>query len=302
MVMQENTESSEDGVRFLERTEAGENIRPRGQDVRAGDQALPAGTLLRAPELGLIASLGVAEVSVRRPLRVAIFATGDELREPGQPLEAGQLYNSNRYTLTSLLQQAGCELAVCATLPDQREVTHRALTEAAASADLIITSGGVSVGEEDHVRAVIEEAGELTLWKLAIKPGKPLAFGHLGSTPVIGLPGNPAAVFVTFLTLALPFIRAMQGLKPQPPRGQWLTAGFEISRSSHRREYLRARLEDQDTDTRVIIHPNQSSGMLSSACWGDGLAVLPQHSTVKPGDPILYFSYAELMELPQWRQ
>ncbi len=245
--------------------------------------------------MGLLGSMGMGSVEVRQRLRVAVFSTGDELVEPGLPLEPGQIYNTNRFTLAGLLQQIGCELVRCETLQDDRENTRKTLLEAAAEADLVITSGGVSVGEEDHVRVVLEESGELSLWRMAIKPGKPLAFGTLNGTPVLGLPGNPAAVLVTFLVAGIPYIRRCQGNCRYQPLGERLPAGFSINRASFRREFLRARKEVRDGETVVTIYPNQSSGVLSSACWGDGLAVVPEDTTVTAGDSVLYYAFRELL-------
>ncbi len=296
VVMQERTEPRGDGIAITAEVTAGQNIRRQGQDLRGGDVALTAGTPVRPQEMGLLGSMGMGSVEVRQRLRVAVFSTGDELVEPGQPLQPGQIYNTNRFTLAGLLQQIGCELVRCETLQDDRESTRKALLDAAAEADLVITSGGVSVGEEDHVRVVLEESGELSLWRMAIKPGKPLAFGSLNGTPVLGLPGNPAAVLVTFLMAAVPYIRRCQGNQRYLPLGERLPAGFSTDKASFRREFLRARKEVRDGETVVTIYPNQSSGVLSSACWAGGLAVVPEDTTITSGDPVLYYAFSELLE------
>ena len=295
VVMQEQARLDGDMVRFESPVQAGQNIRPRGQDLTRGTLALAHGSRLRPQELGLLASLGLATVPVQRRLRVAVFATGDELVEPGQPLRPGQIYNTNRFTLQALLTGMNCDVITCDTLGDTLAATVDALRDVAGRADLIITSGGVSVGEEDHVRAAMNELGKLSLWRLAIKPGKPLAFGHIGSTPVIGLPGNPAAVFVTFLMVAAPFIRQTRGQPITTPAGLPLPAAFEVARPSIRREFMRARKEQHEGQWQVAVYPNQSSGVLSSACWADGLAVVPEHSCVSRGDPVVFYSFDELM-------
>ena len=295
VVMQEDVEVDGDLVRFPERLVPGENIRRRGQDLRKGTVALTAGTRLRVQELGLIASLGLAQVPVWRRLRVAVLTTGDELVDPGQPLPAGSIYNSNRYTLQAMLQHLDCEVVVNQTVPDSHAATAAALKRAARQADLILTSGGVSVGEEDHMRAVLEQHGQLSLWRLAIKPGKPLAFGAIGQIPVLGMPGNPASVLVTGLVLCVPFIRRCQGDTRPPPMPIRLPAAFSINATSIRREFLRARRERQGDRVVVSRYPNQSSGLLSSACWAEGLAVVPENQTLAEGDIIDYYPFSDLL-------
>ncbi len=295
VVMQEQTEARDGTVVITANVTSGQNIRRQGQDLARGTVALTRGTPIRSQEMGLLGSMGIGEVPVLRKLRVAVFATGDELVEPGQPLGPGQIYNTNRFTMLGLLEAVGCDVIRCETLADSREGTRNTLTAAASGVDLIITSGGVSLGEEDHVRTVLEDEGELSLWRLAIKPGKPLAFGRIGSTPVLGLPGNPAAVLVTFLMVGVPYVRRCQGNLRYHPLGEPLTADFAVSGESVRREFMRARKEVRDGRLIVAVYPNQSSGVLSSACWGDGLAVAPEHTTVKPGDTITYYSFNELL-------
>lgn len=291
VVMQEYCEVSGDKVRLNIIPDAGANIRRAGEDIRQGDIILTAGIRLRPQELGLAASIGTGELSVYRKLRVALFATGDELVDPGQALEPGQIYNSNRYTLTGLLQTAGCEIIDLGRVADTLEDTKTALAEAAASADLIISSGGVSVGEEDYVKAALEQLGKLEMWRIAMKPGKPVAYGKINDTDFIGLPGNPVSVFVTFCLFARPFIRKMQGIKDILPEPVVLKAGFEIKKPEKRREFARARREH---DGKVILYPHQGSGVLSSAVWAEGLVELPESRIINMGDLVNFYSFNEL--------
>ncbi|SHK03974.1 molybdopterin molybdochelatase [Marinobacter antarcticus] len=295
VIMQERVEVTDDGILINADVKADQNIRRRGQDLSEGSLAMGKGTKIRAQEMGLLASIGVAEVAVVKKLRVAILSTGDELVDPGTPLGPGQIYNTNRFTLLGLASDVGCEVVLCETLRDTRDVTRETLERAASQADLIITSGGVSVGEEDHVRAVLEESGELSLWRLAIKPGKPLAFGSIKGTPVLGLPGNPATVLVTFLIVGMPYIRSCQGRLRIHPVGQQIPAAFNVTSPSVRREFVRARIESVDGKTQVNAYPNQSSGVLSSACWADGLAVVPENTLVAEGDLLTYYPFTELL-------
>jgi molybdopterin molybdotransferase len=294
VIMQEDVRAEANSAAFAKLPTAGQNIRRRGQDLREGNIALTAGQRIRPQEVGLIASLGLARVPVWRRLRVAVLTTGDELTEPGTPLGPGQIYNTNRFTLEALLQELNCEVVASHTVPDNREATTAALRRSAREADLVITSGGVSVGEEDHIRAVLEEAGGLSLWRLAIKPGKPLAFGTVDGKPVLGLPGNPAAVLVTGLMLCAPFIRRCQGDPHVLPVAMQLPAAFRVDKASVRREFMRARLEIHEGETVVVAHPNQSSGMLSSACWADGLAVIAENTTLEKGDSVPFYSFSDL--------
>lgn len=295
VVMQERVEVTEAGIVVHAEVEEGQNIRRRGQDLAVGERALAAGTRIRPQEMGLLASMGIARVPVFERLKVAVLSTGDELVDPGTALAPGQIYNSNRYTLIGMLTQAGCQVVLTETLRDQREATRETLLRAADSSDLVITSGGVSVGEEDHVRAVLEESGTLSLWRMAIKPGKPLAFGSIGSTPVLGLPGNPVSVLVTFLVVGMPYIRKCQGRLRTSPVGERVAAGFSIDTPSFRREFVRARKEAGDSGLSLAAFGNQSSGVMSSACWAEGLAVVPEDTKVSPGDLLTYYSFSELL-------
>ncbi len=295
VVMQERVEVTDNGILIDGEVKADQNIRRRGQDLAEGSLALAKGSKIRPQEMGLLASIGVAEVNVVKKLRVAILSTGDELVEPGLPLGPGQIYNSNRFTLLGLLAEAGCEAVLCETLGDTRSTTRETLERAATAADLVITSGGVSVGEEDHVRAVLEESGQLSLWRMAIKPGKPLAFGSIKGTPVFGLPGNPASVLVTFLMVGMPYIRTCQGRLQVHPVGQQVPAAFNVTKPSVRREFLRARTESVNGKIQVSAYTNQSSGMLSSACWSGGLAVVPEHALIAEGDLLTYYPFTDLL-------
>lgn len=289
--MQENIELDEDGrVRFRERLRPGQNIRRQGQETRRGDCVLPMGTRMGPIELGLAASLGMAELSVRRRLRVAVLSTGDELVEPGQPLGPGQIYNSNRRLLIAWLQRLGCAVVDAGILPDDLQLTRDALA-GLANVDLILSTGGVSVGEADFLGVALREAGELALWKLAIKPGKPLTFGHYQGVPVIGLPGNPASTLVTFGLLARPYLLRRVGVQRISPLGFSVPAGFTWSKPGKRREYLRARLENG----RVVPYANQSSGVLRSAVWAEGLAEVLENTTLAEGDSLRFIPLSELL-------
>ncbi|WP_277372068.1 gephyrin-like molybdotransferase Glp [Pseudomonas sp. AA-38] len=289
--MQENVELDEAGrVRFLQALRSGQNVRPQGQETRVGDCVLPAGTRLGPVELGLAASLGVATLEVRRRLKVAVLSTGDELVEPGQPLGPGQIYNSNRRLLIAWLQRLGCEVVDGGILPDDLALTRQALADL-AQVDLILSTGGVSVGEADYLGVALREAGELTLWKLAIKPGKPLTFGHYQGVPVIGLPGNPASTLVTFGLLARPYLLRRMGAQRVEPLAFEMPAGFVWNKAGKRREYLRARIEAG----RVVPYANQSSGVLLSAAWAEGLAEVLEGRTLGEGDRLRFIPLSEIL-------
>lgn len=287
VVMQESCTEQDGTVTISGTVTAGDNIRPLGQDIRSGEKVLSSGRRLRPQDLGLLASVGCADVSVYRRLRVAALSTGDELVEPGvTPLPEGAIFNSNRYTLAGLLDSLGMELIDCGIIGDDPQVTAQALLDAAAGADCVISTGGVSVGEEDHVKAQVERHGRLDLWKLAIKPGKPLAFGAIGDTPFIGLPGNPTSVFVTFCLVARPFLLRMQGAAdPGPPRLS-ARAAFTVSKPGKRQDYLRVTLESTDDGLVATRFANQSSGVLSSVSRSDALAVIPVGVTIAEGDVV----------------
>jgi molybdopterin molybdotransferase len=291
VIIQEDSIARNDQVQFKSLANAGENIRHCGQDVKEGSEILPAGKVLRPQEIGLIASCGIAEVDVYKKLRVAILSTGDELVEPGQQAKPNQIYNSNRFLLKSFCVACGFEAVYFDPVPDQLNQTVSALEKAASQADIILTTGGVSVGEEDYIKPALEQLGSLDIWKVAIKPGKPIALGRVGDTNLIGLPGNPSSVFTTFLILALPRLRLLQGRSEKQVLPEMLPANFSRAAGS-RQEYLRARKTSQG----IEIFPNQSSGVLSSACWGDGFAVQPQNAVIEQGQPMEFFDYQRLMQ------
>lgn len=292
VVMQEFCEHGEGGVVINHQPRPGEAVRRAGADIARGQQILSAGTLLHAPQIGVAASVGLARLPVYRRVRVALFSTGDELAMPGEPLKPGGLYNSNRYTLRTLLEGIGCEVSDLGIVPDRLDATRAALREAAAGHDLILTSGGVSVGEEDHVKPAVEAEGRLDLWQIAIKPGKPLAFGQVGQAAFIGLPGNPVSSLVTFLLLVRPFLLACQGRSDLQPQVLWLEAGFDWPRPDRRREFLRARV---DRDGRVVIHADQGASALISTVWANGLVEVPPSTPIEAGQRVRFLPYAELL-------
>jgi molybdopterin molybdotransferase len=268
---------------------AGQWIRRQGEDVQHGAEVLSAGPRLTPQALGLAASVGASRLSVRRRPRVALFSTGDELVMPGESLKPGAIYNSNRFTLRGLLQAAGCEVKDLGIVPDRLDATRAALREAALGNDLILTSGGVSVGEEDHLKPAVKAEGWLEAWQVAMKPGKPLAFGAVrrGDTDTealfMGLPGNPVSSFVTFLLAVAPVLRALQGCHAAMPSPVMARADFDWPRPDKRREFLRARF---NAAGGVELFPNQSSGVLTSAVWADGLVDNPGGEAIARGDTV----------------
>ena len=272
----------------------GQWIRRAGEDVRRGATVLAAGTRLTPQALGMAASVGAATLAVWRRPRVALFSTGDELAMPGEPLKPGAIYNSNRYTLRALLLAAGCDVQDLGIVPDRLDATRDALRRAAAGSDLILTSGGVSVGEEDHLKPAVTAEGALDLWQIAMKPGKPLAFGHVGDALFIGLPGNPVSSFVTFLLAVAPVLRALQGMDPTGPTALSLRADFDWPKPDRRREFLRGRL---NTAGGLELFGNQSSGVLNSTVWADGLVDIPAGQVVQRGDAVRFLPMDSLV----WR-
>jgi len=301
VVMQEQCAALDGGaVRIDTVPQPGQWIRRRGEDVQAGAVVLPRGARLTPQALGLAASVGAATLTVARRPRVALFSTGDELVMPGEPLTPGAIYNSNRYTLRALIESLGCECTDFGIVPDRLDATRDALRRAALEHDVIVTSGGVSVGEEDHIRPAVEAEGRIDLWQLAIKPGKPLAFGEVrrgaaaeaSGAYFIGLPGNPVSSFVTCLLVVRPMLLHLQGVADVAPRGLPMRADFDVPRPDRRREFLRVRV---NATGGLDLFSNQSSGVLTSAVWGDGLVDNPIGGTIRAGDTVRYLSFTELL-------
>ncbi len=292
VVMQELCEHAGDSVIINQPPRPGESIRRAGEDISVGEVVLATGTRLRAQDVALAASVGLARLPVRRRVRVATFSTGSELVMPGQPLPPGGIYNSNRFMLRALLAGLGCEVTDCGIVADNLAATRQALREAARGHDLILTSGGVSVGEEDHVKPAVEAEGSLDLWKIAMKPGKPLAYGRVGEAAFIGLPGNPVSSFVTFLLMVRPFLLATQGVAVTLPQAIVAPAAFDWPRPDRRREFLRARL---DAEGGVEIFPNQGSAALQSTVWASGLVDVPAGTAVARGDRVRFLPYGDML-------
>lgn len=287
VVMQEHCEGTAETVRINTLPSPGANIRRLGQDIRSGQHVLSAGQRLRPQDLGLAASLGCASVSVYRRLKVAILSTGDELIEPGEPARPGQIYNSNRFTMMGQLSAWGFEVVDLGVAADRPEIVRECLTRAAQQADVVITSGGVSVGEEDHVKDVVESLGSLDLWRIAIKPGKPFAFGQVLGKPFIGLPGNPVSVFATLLVIARPYLLACQGVADTTMHPVAGVARF-AKKGTAREDYLRVR----NTAKGLELFPNQSSGVLFSTSWGDGLLRQKVGEDIYEDTVVEYLPYA----------
>ena len=304
VVMQEDCaipEGSTDQVQVNTAPKLGQWIRRRGEDLSAGKTALVAGTFLRPQELGVAASAGLTHLNVKRRVKVAAFFTGDELSLPGEALKPGGIYNSNRDTLLACIRSLGCDATDLGIVPDRLDATKAALRKASKDHDLIITSGGVSVGEEDHIKPAVTAEGRLDLWQIAIKPGKPLAFGAVrksdkpedGEAWFIGLPGNPVSSFVTFLLFVRPFILKLQGREVSQPQSYLMRADFDWLKADRRNEFLRVKLNSKGG---LDLFPNQSSGVLTSASWGDGLVDCPPNQPIKSGDLVKYIPFDALLK------
>ncbi|MCF6190736.1 MAG: molybdopterin molybdotransferase MoeA [Cocleimonas sp.] len=283
-------EGVDSAVKITGPVPAGKNIRNAGEDIRTGGAILKAGIKLKPQGIGLAASVGIGEITVYKRLRVGIFFTGDELREPGETLEAGQIYNSNRHTMRGLLENLNCEIIDLGTVEDTLEATKAAMLKAAEQSDLVVTSGGVSVGEEDYIRIALEEIGQLDMWRINIKPGKPLAFGKVGDTPFLGMPGNPVSVFATFCIFARPFILQKQGASETKANSFMVPAAFEWAKAGKRHEYVRARIENG----AIQLFPHQGSGVLTSTSWANGLAIIPADTTIQLEEMIEFIPFSEL--------
>jgi molybdopterin molybdotransferase len=303
VVMQEDcsvADGSTDQVQVNIAPTSGQWIRRRGEDLTAGKTALSAGTFLRPQELGVAASAGLTHLNVKRKVKVAAFFTGDELSLPGEPLKPGGIYNSNRDTLLACIKSLGCDATDFGIVPDSLDATKETLRKASKDHDLIITSGGVSVGEEDHIKPAVTAEGRLDLWQIAIKPGKPLAFGAVrkshenkdAETWFIGLPGNPVSSFVTFLLFVRPFILKLQGRDAGMPQSYPMRADFDWLKGDRRNEFLRVKINAQGG---LDLFPNQSSGVLTSASWGDGLVDCPPGATFKAGEMVKYIPFNALL-------
>ena len=297
VVMQEECSAEGDGhVRVQATPRAGQNIRLAGENITRGSVVLQAGARLTPAALGLAASIGVAELPVARRPRVALFSTGDELAMPGEvapeQLPPGAIYNSNRFFLHALLQRMGCEVTDMGIVPDRLGATQDALRTASQGHDVILTSGGVSVGEEDHIKPAVQALGQLDLWQIAIKPGKPFAYGRVGQAHFLGLPGNPVASFITFAILVRPFLLRLQGVRDVAPRGIAARADFDWPKADKRREFLRVRYNAAGA---LDLFTNQGSGVLTSTVWGDGVVDNPSGQTIARGDTVRFHSFAEML-------
>jgi molybdopterin molybdotransferase len=291
VVMQEFTEVEKDTVKIKSTPKAGEWIRRVGSDIRKGGLVLAAGKRLLPQDTGLAASVGIKALPVFRKLRLGLFFTGDELVMPGDPLPPGRIYNSNRFTLNGLANAFGCEVRDYGIVPDRLETTREVLRRAASENDVIVTSGGVSVGDEDHVKPAVEAEGSLLMWRIAMKPGRPLAFGKIKDAFFVGLPGNPVSSFVTFLVFVRPFLLKTQGQVDVAPRAIDARADFDWPEPDARREFLRVKWNAQGG---LDLYPTQDSAVLTSTAWADGLVDNPAGLAIRKGERVRFLSYSEL--------
>jgi len=297
VLMQEDCRETGGTVHIAPGIKRGSNRRKRGEDVKAGDRILAAGRRLKPQDIGLAASIGRAALPVRTRLRVALFSTGDEIREPGGEAPPGTVYDANRFALRAALESLGCAVSDLGIVPDRLGAIRDALERAASGHDLILTSGGMSTGEEDHVKAAVEGLGKLHFWRLAIKPGRPIAFGQVGRVPFVGLPGNPVAVMVTFLRIARPLILRLAGASPAPPRLFRMRADFEHKKKTGRREWVRAFVVHDDATGAALLRkfPRQGAGILTSVVQSDGLVELGEDVThLKPGETVDFLPFSEV--------
>ncbi len=291
IVMQEFCAADGEHVVVKKVPQPGEWVRRKGSDIKAGAEILAAGIRLRPQDTGLAASVGIRTLSVRRRVRLGLFFTGDELVMPGDPLPPGRIYNSNRFTLNGLAKIFGCDVRDFGIVPDSLAATRDVLRRAAAESDIIVTSGGVSVGEEDHVRPAVEAEGSLLMWKIAMKPGRPLAFGRVGEAAFIGLPGNPVSSFVTFLLFVRPFLLKTQGIANVAPRSIEARADFDWAKPDPRREFLRVKW---NASGGLELYPTQDSAVLTSTAWADGLVDNAPNQAIHKGDRVRFLPYTEL--------
>jgi molybdopterin molybdotransferase len=291
IVMQEHAVVEGDQVHLKKKPGPGDWIRRVGSDVKKGGEILPAGKRLLPQDTGLAASVGIRTLPLFRKLRLGLFFTGDELVMPGEPLAPGRIYNSNRFTLRGLAEVFGCELKDYGIVPDSLEATREVLRRAAAECDVVVTSGGVSVGEADYVKPAVEAEGKLLMWRIAMKPGRPLAFGSIGRSFFIGLPGNPVSSFVTFLIFVRPFLLKTQGVIEVEPKALQARADFDWLEPDARREFLRVKWNAQGG---LDLYPTQDSAVLTSTAWADGLLDNPAGQPIHKGDTVRYLPYAEL--------
>jgi molybdopterin molybdotransferase len=293
IVMQEHATAEGDAVAVNKVPQAGEWVRRAGSDIRSGAEILAKGKRLQPQDTGLAASVGIKELPVYRRVRLGLFFTGDELVMPGEPLAPGRIYNSNRFTLRGLAQALRCEVIDYGIVPDSLQATRDVLKKAASECDVIVTSGGVSVGEADFVKPAVEAEGSLLMWRIAMKPGRPLAFGRIGKSFFIGLPGNPVSSFVTFLIFVRPFVLRTQGIAQVEPKALPVRADFDWPEPDARREFLRVKWNSQGG---LELYPTQDSAVLTSTSWADGLVDNPAGRAIAKGDTVRFLPYSELVQ------